>query len=300
MNNRNTFGRNARNMKKIPVRRIVEKQKTLGPAERFSIRSVGDLVGEADLIQELHRHDFFFFLALQNGAGTHEIDFKTYKIQNNAVFFMRPGQVHQLELKTGSTGFIIEFNTEFYRPDNKLSNLRLQKVSSKNYCSVDNAGSQKLHAILHSIFREYTEKQEGYGEAIKANLNILFIELARQSRDPKSGPKETDQYAQARLEEFQALLETNITSLKQASQYANLLNLSLYQLNGITKATVGKTSSELINDYIVLEAKRYLLATPNQVKEIADHLGYEDISYFTRFFKKHTGHAPEAFRHNFR
>jgi AraC family transcriptional regulator, transcriptional activator of pobA len=63
---------------------------------------------------------------------------------------------------------------------------------------------------------------------------------------------------------------------------------------------VGKTVSALINEQIILEAKRYLLATHNQVKDIADHLGYEDVSYFIRFFKRHTGHSPEAFRKNFK
>ena len=96
------------------------------------------------------------------------------------------------------------------------------------------------------------------------------------------------------------LLRTNVTTHKQVSQYTDLLNLSTYQLNAITKATVDKPASELINEQIVLEAKRYLLATTDQVKDIADHLGYEDISYFIRFFKKHTGHSPEAFRKNFK
>jgi AraC-like DNA-binding protein len=78
------------------------------------------------------------------------------------------------------------------------------------------------------------------------------------------------------------------------------MNLSSYQLNEITKSSVGKTASEIINERIVLEAKRYLLATSNQVKEIADHLGYEDISYFIRFFRKHAGFSPEVFRNNFK
>ena len=84
------------------------------------------------------------------------------------------------------------------------------------------------------------------------------------------------------------------------SQYADLLNLSPYQLNAITKASVGKTVAQLIDEQIILEAKRYLLATPNQVKDIAWDLGYEDVSYFIRFFKKHTGLSPDAFRKNFR
>ncbi|HRW99910.1 MAG TPA: AraC family transcriptional regulator [Cyclobacteriaceae bacterium] len=51
---------------------------------------------------------------------------------------------------------------------------------------------------------------------------------------------------------------------------------------------------------MLLEAKRYLLATSNQVNQIAFQLGYEDVSYFIRFFKKLTGNTPEAFRKNFR
>ncbi|MCY1547485.1 HTH-type transcriptional activator Btr [compost metagenome] len=74
------------------------------------------------------------------------------------------------------------------------------------------------------------------------------------------------------------------------------MNLSAYQLNEIVKASVGKTISEIINAQLILEAKRNLLATSAQVKEIAEMLGYDDISYFIRFFKKHTGLSPEAFR----
>jgi len=79
-----------------------------------------------------------------------------------------------------------------------------------------------------------------------------------------------------------------------------MMHLSAYQLNAITKTALGKTSSELINEWIILESKRNLLATTNQINQIAFQLGYEDVSYFIRFFKKHTGYSPEAFRANFK
>jgi len=56
----------------------------------------------------------------------------------------------------------------------------------------------------------------------------------------------------------------------------------------------------VITDHIILEAKRQLLATTSQINQIAGGLGYEDVSYFIRFFKKHTGHSPEAFRQKFK
>ena len=154
----------------------------------------------------------------------------------------------------------------------------------------------KLLSVLTYIFNEFTAKQEGYIEVVKANLEIFFVEFIRQGRNPCDVSKAASTYSQERLEDFLELLGTHLTNLKQVSQYADLLCLSTYQLNAITKATIGKPASQLINEQIILEAKRYLLATHNQVKDIADHLGYEDISYFIRFFKKHTGYSPDAFR----
>ncbi|HEY8937917.1 MAG TPA: helix-turn-helix transcriptional regulator [Cyclobacteriaceae bacterium] len=287
-------------MENIPVRYIYATQKEPDFYEGFSIRRVQDLLAGKDMIQELHRHDFFYVLALKKGAGNHDIDFTSYPIGDHSIFFMRPGQVHQLLLKAESTGYLMEFKTDFYYPQEKVSDQMLRKASNKNLCQLDDHKFNTLYSILTYIFQEYTDKQEGYQEIIKANLNIFCIQLVRQRQDRKDLLSDVNPYAHKRLEEFLELLETHVSTHKQASQYADMLNLSLYQLNAITKATVGKTCSELINEYIILESKRYLLATSNQINQVAYHLGYEDVSYFIRFFKKHTGHSPDAFRNNFR
>ncbi len=286
-------------MKKIPIRHIASTQNELVSTGQFRIRDVENLLAGKDLVHELHKHDFFFILALQKGAGTHEIDFIKYNVGGHSVFILRPGQVHQLELKAGSEGFLMEFDAAFYHPIDKTSNQRLSKASHKNFCALEADGFKKLHAVMNYIFNEYSSKQEGYVEIIKSNLDIFFIELIRQSRDPQGISTEPSAYAQERFDDFLEILGSRITTLKQVSQYADVLHLSTYQLNAITKSAVAKSASELINEQIILEAKRYLLATPNQVKDIADHLGYEDFSYFIRFFKKHTGYSPEAFRKNF-
>jgi AraC-like DNA-binding protein len=286
-------------MKKIPVRHITGTDKEIASPEQFNIRTVQDILNGKDLKHDLHRHDFFFILALQNGEGSHEIDFRSYNVINNSVFFLRPGQVHQLQLKAGSTGYLMEFNNEFYHPNDKLSIQRLRKASNKSYCELDVKRFEKIVAVLSYIFQEYMGREEGYLEMIKANLEIFFIEFVRQSPNPKSPSVNVNPYMQERLEEFLEHLDKHFTTHKHVSQFTDLMNLSKYQLNEITKATIGKMPSELINERIILEAKRYLLATPNQIKEIADLLGYDDVSYFIRFFKKHTGYSPEVFRNNF-
>ncbi|HPH84116.1 MAG TPA: helix-turn-helix transcriptional regulator [Ferruginibacter sp.] len=286
-------------MKKIPVRQINTSHHELPSSERFKIRSVEDILAGKDLVHDLHRHDFYFILAIQKGNGHHDIDFTSYKVTDHTIFFLRPGQVHQLELKSGSTGFLVEFNTGFYHPREHLAGQRLRKASNKNYCKLQVTRFNKLMNILTTMLQEYNYREDGYQDIIRASLDIFFIEFVRESPNPKTVKTTANPYTQERYEEFQALVEKHIATHKQVSQYCILMNLSPYQLNEITKSSIGKTASDLINEQIILEAKRYLLATNNQVKEIADQLGYEDYSYFIRFFKKHIGQSPEAFRQHF-
>ncbi len=287
-------------MKNIPIRQIHKIQKEPDLSGSFSIRDIHELLDGKDMIQELHRHDFFFIMALSKGTGNHEIDFTAYEVCDHSVFLMRPGQVHQLSLNAGSRGFLIQFKPDFFYPQNSLSQELLRKVSNRNYCKLELDNFKKLFSILNYVFREYTGKEEGFQEVIKSNLSIFFIELVRHRQNKKTTSHDINPYIQEQLEKLLALLENHIAQHKQVSQYADMLHLSTYQLNAITKEAMGKTCSELINDCIILESKRYLLATTNQVNQIADQLGYEDVSYFIRFFKKHTGYTPELFRQNFK
>lgn len=287
-------------MKSIPVRHITSGQTMQSSAGRFSVRDLEQVLNGRDVLHDLHRHDFYFVLAVQSGSGIHEIDFVQYPVQPNAVFILRPGQVHKLELTADTTGFLLEFDLSFYQPKNTIAEHRWKKASGKNYCEVEAVNFNKLYTHLAAIFEEYSQKQEGYYEAIKANLDLFFLEYIRQSKNPNSIAKGENGYIQERFEELVRLLETNIVSMKSVSDYANLLSLSPYQLNSIAKTSVGKTVSDLIDGQIILEAKRHLIATPVQIKEVADQLGYEDPSYFIRFFKKHTGQSPDAFRKNFK
>ena len=286
-------------MRKIPVRKIPGADHQLTSSERFKIRTIQEILGGNNLKQDLHRHDFFFVLLLEKGGGNHEIDFVTYGIKDQSVFLLRPGQVHQLELNKDCTGYLMEFNYEFYHPKNKTSAQRFRRASSTNFCKLELQRFVALQNTFTHIYKEYNNKEEGYLEIIKASLEIFYIELLRQSSNSTNESRSINSYTQERLEEFLELLEKHANRFKQVSQYTALMSLSAYQLNEITKATLGKTPSDLINEQIILEAKRYLLATPNQVKDIADLLGYEDVSYFIRFFKKHTRYSPDAFRQAF-
>jgi AraC-like DNA-binding protein len=257
----------------------------------FSIRALDEVLAGMDMVQELHRHDFFYILALKKGTGSHKIDFNTYKVCDASVFIMRPGQVHEITLKSESEGYLLQFNSEFYKPrdeDSKASFRKATKVALHQP-----ADFEKIIFILSNILHEFNYRQQQYLGAINAYLDIFFLELSRQA---KGSVNNGNAYNQDRLDEFLELLEKHVVTHKRASQYARMLNLSLYQLNAITKAALGKSCTTAIQDYILLESKRYLAGTSNQVNQIAYQLGFEDVSYFTRFFKKQTGYSPQSFR----
>lgn len=288
-------------MKSIPVRQIdtawTEHNDTPG---RLKVRDVGTLLNQQDLKHDLHRHNFYFLLVLQKATGVHEVDFVRYDLRDRSVFLLRPGQVHRLELHAGSQGVLIEFDRHFYKPENPGADHRWKKSLARQYCAPRQEDFDKMYALLREILNEYTLRRVAFHDAILDLLDLFFILYVRQSETPLSKENSGNVYTQDRFEEFMRLLEENLTGKKGVADYATLLRLSAYQLNAITRTMTGKTVSELINDQIVLEAKRHLLATSSQIKEIADLLGYEDISYFIRFFKKHTGYTPDAFRRNFK
>jgi len=283
-------------MQNIPVRPIAPTANEPGLAGSFSIRSIATLLAGNDMVEPLHRHDFYYLLVLKNGDGQHEIDFTPYKVSDNTLFLMRPGQVHELRLKATSQGYLLQFRHDFFDSQQSSYKTLLRKVSHKQICAVEPVYFKKLLRILDCIFTEFTQKRESYQQAIQSNLILFFIELLRQRQNDQTPAATAKAYPQEQLEKFLELLDANIAGCKQVSQYASLLHLSAYQLAAVTKSLLGKTPSNLINEHIVLESKRLLLATSNQVNQIAYQLGYEDPSYFIRFFKKHTGHSPESFR----
>jgi YesN/AraC family two-component response regulator len=194
----------------------------------------------------------------------------------------------------------MEFSRIFYHRQQDGTQQRLKKAATKNFCHAGSGSFHRLFSILNAIFNEFTNRQEDYIEAIRAHLDLFFIEYIRQSHNRAGISTTAGGYQQQRFEELMELIESKITQLKNVTDYAALLSLSTYQLNAITKTSVGKTVSDLISEQIILEAKRHLLATTDQVNDIANHLGYEDASYFIRFFKKHTGYTPDVFRKNFK
>lgn len=99
--------------------------------------------------------------------------------------------------------------------------------------------------------------------------------------------------------DFRELLESNIRTNRAPSFYAERLNITVAYLNEAVNAVCGMSVSRNIQDEIILQAKRQLVYTTASVKEIAQGLGFDDYSYFTRLFTKVAGVSPTLFRKNY-
>ncbi|MDL5511105.1 helix-turn-helix domain-containing protein [Arenibacter sp. M-2] len=283
-------------MQKIAIRKLREPYFSGG----FETIDLGNLLVDKRMEEDLHRHDFYFLLVLEDANGVHSIDFNDFPVSSNSVFPIRPGQVHRLTLEQGSKGYLITFDADFYTPSNNYRKETFRKAFLHNCYKLESFKFDTILSVSRFIFNEFTRREMGYEEIIKANLDMLFIELTRNISEKNTLPKRKEPYEQVLLEEFVQLLEREICTNKEVNEYANMLHTTPYKLNSITKNLLGKTCSQLITQQIILEAKRLLLATSNQINEVAFQLCYEDPAYFIRFFKKHTNYTPQAFRDNFR
>jgi AraC family transcriptional regulator, transcriptional activator of pobA len=287
-------------MKKIPIRHIKSAMKERVVSGRFIIWRLSELFTRGDMIQEIHRHSFYFILIIEKGNGRHVIDFIPHSIVNRSIFIMHPGQVHELLLRRNSKGYLLQFPDDFFLQADHITKHLLKNVSQKNYYRPDPERFKKIISLMEILLQEAVDKKEKYEYVIQLSLQVFFIELLREEHSSIEAGQSNTIYNQERFAAFQDLITAHASYHKQVSWYAEKLHLTAYQLNAITKSTIGKTSSMIINEYVLLEAKRYLLATSNQIIQIAQLLGYDDVSYFIRFFKKHTGQSPDAFRNNFK
>lgn len=291
---------NALIMNSIPIRSINQLYQPSAHPTQVIIKDLTELSAEGPIDQDLHRHDFFFILILNKGNGRHMIDFVSYEVENLCVYLMRPGQVHELYLKQNCTGYILQFSRDFIFTDSNKNLELLQGMGQQVLFHISEQTMKQLLPYLSHMLQEYSNPEIGSNDAIRSLVQLVLIELYRHSDYIAPGHDCKEKYKQEQFNTFLNYLETYYTSKKQVGDYAALMNMTPYRLNHITKSLVGKTCSTLINEHLIVEAKRQLLATSKKINEVAFYLGFDDNSYFIRFFKKHIGVSPSLFRKNFR
>lgn len=254
-------------------------------------------LGKAD---EPHRHDYFTVLFVEEAKGQHIVDYISYTFGEKQVYFVGPGQVHQVDLSQKPKGWVITFSRAFLMenniPEDFITNLNLFRTFGENPpLDIDLETFPRLCQIILEMEKCLPEGLIYRNRALGALLQ-LFLIYCNNSQLLDTTQLDEEDSRVCLLRDFKNLLEREYQNWHKVITYASELNLTSKHLSQTVKNLTGKTAKEFIQDRLILEAKRLLLHTDMSVKEIAYAIGFEEPLHFSAFYKKHTGQSPSEFK----
>ena len=246
-----------------------------------------------------HRHNYYHLLWMSEAAGTHLLDFETFEVRANTVFFVSPGQLHAWGSDVPPTGFVLNFSTEFFvqmfpRSDDIAKFPFFHIASDAPVLSLTQEQHDELLPLLQEMEKEMLGRAEARLDIVRSYLLVLLTRLRRLY--PVRAADDASPQSYSLTKRFKLLIDQHYLDFGPLRDYAERLHVTERQLNDAVKRTLGKTAGLLVQERLVLEAKRLLSNTDMGVAEIAFHLRFEDHAYFGRFFKKHTALTPGEFK----
>lgn len=267
----------------------------------FGISKMGDIYTKRNgKVDEPHRHDYYTVLIIKKAKGLHKIDFNVYDLASKQIFFVAPGQVHQVIETEKSLGFSMTFSNQFLVensiPLSFIASLNLFQnygetppllPSQKQFIAIENFTNQ--------IFALFKSDVRMRNLSIGAFLKLILIEC---NNICTINPIESDVDTTGNnlIRNFKSLVDNNYKIEHSTTYYATQLHISPDHLNRTVKTKIGKTAKEYIQSRILTEAKRLLYFTNLSNKEIGYDLGYNEPANFSAFFKKHTQLSPLNFK----
>ncbi len=249
-----------------------------------------------------HIHEFYQIIWFRRGQGTHRIDFVDYPVTDNTIFFVSPGQIHAFDGTEDYEGVIILFNASFLADEASSESIFLKynvfnAYDSLPYYKVSHTETERLMLLVNEMNREYSLTGAFAHKDYMQYLVRLFLIRVQRSGERKEDRKlYVSSTANRTFVRFRQLLEQNFHQVHTVQEYADLLNISARTLTKYVSESIHCSPLQIINDRIVLEAKRQLQHTSLNIKEIGYALGFEDPSYFVKFFKREAGMMPSEFR----
>ena len=237
----------------------------------------------------MHLHGFYEIIWFQKGSGTHYVDFNQYAIAPGTIIFISPGQIHSFDTKHDQEGYVLKICAELFDDFVSLSCVTVQDK--------DSAALEMLIGAMQEELKK--EDSLGHREALHALVKLFVIMVRRSYAEINPTAPNPHKVSYKAFLNFRKLIEENYCRLHTVKDYASLLNVSSKTLTLYVNECSKYSPLELINNRIILEAKRLLRYSVLSVKEIAFRLGFEDPSYFAKFFKRLVKQSPADYRESF-
>lgn len=244
-------------------------------------------------IDHPHKHDFFIINLFEQGVGSHTIDFTEYQVKDHQIHLVFPDQVHQWVIEKETIGYQLMISRDWF--ESFLPSLRFSASYYQNHPVINLSGEffETFRYEFKAIQRELSHEKV-FWELIQKRSELIGLLV---SQCMEGAFKDFEMYhSNPIVSRFLQWIDIHFKTERSVSFYAGKLNISANYLNIVCKKHLNSSASSLIQDRILLEAKRLLKVSEMSVKDIVYDLGFYDHASFSKFFKAQTGMTPSQFK----
>lgn len=244
----------------------------------------------------------FYSLIMFRGKNEFAVDETVYFSDGNTLLFLTPYQ--QFKWKNGeATEFhLMHFHGDFYcieyhKKEVACNGLLFNNIYQKQHLEVSSEIWDEIIFTLNKMAETQLSDGNNYAEAVVRSYLQLILAISSKEKAEELANSETENpELNNEMQAFRELLENNFIAERNISFYADCFNISPQAFSKKIKKELGKSPMQLIQERVILEAKKLLHLSYKSVKEIAGELNFEDEFYFSRYFKKNVGLSPTAYR----
>ncbi|WP_212004963.1 AraC family transcriptional regulator [Chitinophaga sp. HK235] len=245
------------------------------------------------------RFNKYFTIAWNPGESqTVTIDGTEHEFPANTLLTLLFNQTFSFENSADIVAW--QFNREFYciiDHDSEVSCVGFLFSSTDHlFIKLGDQAQQKLQLLSDVFTEEFKTSDHIQSEMLLVLLKRLIIYVTQLAKLGYAPTKKLQDERFHIIRKFNLLVEANFKAEHSVSFYAGQLCKSPKTLSNLFAIYNQKTPSQIIQERITVEAKRLLRYTDKSIKHITFELGFEDVSYFSNFFKKNTGASPSDFR----
>lgn len=241
-----------------------------------------------------HRHaDLVQLLYVQAGTAELEVEGVMHPVREAALQVVPALSVHGFRFSQDVQGHVLSLAQPLVA---QLGALLDSPPLARSACYLVGGQQRYLDTLFDSIAQEYSAQQPGRELMLQSLISALLVWVGRRSLDQQRAEARPQERGRAHLQGFTRRLEAQFREHRPIEYYAAELGISAAHLNALCRRLAGQSALQMINQRLLLEAKRSLVYTAMTINQVADSLGFSEPAYFSRFFKRGTGQSPKDFR----
>ena len=195
---------------------------------------------------------------------------------------------------------ILKYNPSLLREASLQLEQTVYSSLREDRCRQDTHVVTNIINGMFGLLKVYFDQSECtcISQLVLCQLKAFFIGFHEYlQRNPQYRPDEVKSYRVRELfNRFMMLLEKDYKISRDVNYYAEKMNISSKYLTNIVSQVTGHTPKTIIDQYVILQLKMHLKRTTQSIKEMAWEFHFADVSFFCRYFKKHTGLTPQQIR----